>query len=169
MAFLGVYVPFTCPVDFFWPIFRVNRPVLHSFQLNKKQASSMFLEFPLVNSQIPKHVFLDPLINLAFIYYLLICFWKKQFCRILKGSNCCEYAMRHYQAEVACHDMVLWSRILSGCQCPCNYFWIPVETAIDAQIHARPWSIARGFLGIVKVVQWHFLSNIVCAFLLKPE
>ena len=40
--------------------------------------------------------------------------------------------MMHYQAELACHDMVLWSRILSGCQCPCNYFWIPVETAIDA-------------------------------------
>ena len=64
MAFLGVYVPFTCLVGFFWPIFRVNRPVLQSFQLNKTQASSMFLEFPWVNSQIPKHVFLDPLITL---------------------------------------------------------------------------------------------------------
>ena len=70
MAFLGVYVPFTCLVGFFWPIFRVNRPVLQSFQLNKKQASSMFLEFPLVNSQIPKHVFLDPLITLlSFIIF----------------------------------------------------------------------------------------------------
>ena len=65
MAFPGVNVPFTCLVGFFWPIFRVNRPVLQIFQLNKKQAcSSMFLEFPLVNSQIPKNVFLDPLITL---------------------------------------------------------------------------------------------------------
>lgn len=169
MAFPGVNVPFTCLVGFFWPIFRVNRPVLQSFQLNKKQACSMFLEFPLVNSQIPKNVFLDPLITLLSFIISWYVSEKKQFCRILKGSNCCEYAMMHYQAELACHDMVLWSRILSGCQCPCNYFWIPVETAIDAQIHAMPWSIARGFLGIVKVVQWHFLSNIVCAFLLKPE